>query len=121
MIAELMIDNAIDVFCGALARIDTMGPCRRLIFTSGEPGLPERGDKAGHDCRAACHAVLHGGGCRSACYLARAACSRNRTRKLMRLIRLLIARYRLKFERWRLSRKRSLASRDRIRSNRGGA
>jgi hypothetical protein len=38
--AELMIDNAVDVFCGALARIDTIGPCRRLIFTMPDAANP---------------------------------------------------------------------------------
>ena len=31
--AELMIDNACDMYCHGIARIETLGPVRRIIFT----------------------------------------------------------------------------------------
>ena len=31
--ADLLIDQACDMYCHDLARIDVLGPCRRLVFT----------------------------------------------------------------------------------------
>ena len=30
---DRLLDNAVDVYCHGIARIDILGPCRRLIFT----------------------------------------------------------------------------------------
>jgi len=38
--AELMIDNAVDVYCQGIARIDTLGRCHRLIFTMPDAANP---------------------------------------------------------------------------------
>lgn len=31
--ADLLIDQACDMYCHGIARIETLGPCRRLVFT----------------------------------------------------------------------------------------
>ena len=38
--ADLLIDQACDMYCHGIARIDTLGPCRRLIFTIPDPVNP---------------------------------------------------------------------------------
>ena len=38
--ANLLLDNAVDVYCHGMARIDTLGPCRRLIFTIPDAANP---------------------------------------------------------------------------------
>jgi hypothetical protein len=38
--AEFLIDNACDMYCHGIARIDTLGPCRRLIFTIPDAANP---------------------------------------------------------------------------------
>ena len=38
--ADLLLDNAVDVYCHAIARIETLGPCRRLVFTMPDVANP---------------------------------------------------------------------------------
>jgi len=30
---DRLLDNALDIYCHGIARIEAMGPCRRLVFT----------------------------------------------------------------------------------------
>jgi hypothetical protein len=38
--AELLLDNAVDVYCHGIAKIETLGPCRRIVFTMPDAANP---------------------------------------------------------------------------------
>ena len=38
--ADLLLDNAVDVYCHGIARIETLGPNRRVVFTMPDVANP---------------------------------------------------------------------------------
>jgi hypothetical protein len=40
VMADHLVDNACELYCHGIARIETLGPCRRLIFTSPDVSYP---------------------------------------------------------------------------------
>jgi hypothetical protein len=37
---DLLIDNAVDMYCHGIAKIETLGPCRRIVFTIPDTANP---------------------------------------------------------------------------------
>jgi len=38
--ADLLIDQACDMYCHGIAKIETLGPCRRIVFTIPDAANP---------------------------------------------------------------------------------